>query len=455
MLDLLFGPRSRLCDGISRRSCLKLGALALGGLSQADLLRRQAQAAVPPTRHKAVIQVVLRGGASHYETFDPKPDAPVEYRSMFPAIATKLPGVQVSELFPGLARQLDKFTILRSVRTSSDGGHASGMHTIMTGFEAVNLPESTNPGNQQRPSLGSVVARVRGPLHGGLPTYVMAPQQQYFGYAAWLGVPCNPFVIKAPILPNGLPENPFDVRNLTLPRGVDVQRMEARQGLLETFDDLRRDLDASGQMAGMDTFVRSALEMTTGARIRDAFDLKQEKPQLRERYGRHTTGRCALLARRLIERGVRFVTIEDLYYGNGWDDHNNLVSRIKKKAPLLDMSLSALVEDLSERGLLDDVLIMVFGEMGRTPKINIYGGRDHWTQVSSGLLAGGGLPHGQVIGSSDSKGAYPKDRPLTPGDVMATMFRFLEFDPETQLPGPSGRPMPLLPPGCAPIQELL
>ena len=442
MLELFGRPYGR-CDGTSRRSFLKAGVLGVAGLSLADLLRVKAEAETagkPSPDDLSVILVWLDGGPPQHETYDPKPDAPAEYRGPLKAIGTKVPGVFLSELLPEHARLMDKMSIIRSMH-HNNGDHFAAAHWMLTGYLGSNAL-SLGP---QYPSVGSIVARLKGAKQPGMPAYVGLPNTHSVGLApgyhgaAYLGVAYNPFSA------DGDPNNDgYRVANLALPSGVDSHRVDHRRGLLTAFDNARRDVDGTGLMDGLDRFSREAFTMVTGPAARAAFDLHKEDPKLRDRYGRHQWGQSALLARRLVEAGVRYVT---LTFG-GWDMHSSIEKSVRGAVPVVDRAVGTLVDDLDERGMLDSTIVLVMGEFGRTPRINngLAGidpvpGRDHWGEVMSVLVAGGGFARGRVIGASNARGEVPKDRPVTPQDLCVTIYRQLGIDPETTFLNRSGRPI--------------
>lgn len=443
MLDVIGGRNSggKRCDGVSRRGFLRVGALGVAGLTLADVLRLRARAAAQggASRDTAVIQVFLQGGPTHIDTYDPKPDAPREIRGEFAPIATKLPGVQVCELLPKHARILDKMTLIRSLHHETPD-HNLGTHWIMTGF----APSANFLQTNDRPSVGSIVAKLRGANAAGLPPYVGLPRPPQFGEAAYLGAGYNPFTV------NGDPNGTVRVRNLEPPGSLTLERLEDRRYLLDHLDRLERQRDASGLMAGIDHFTMQAYEMVTGPAARRAFDLDREDPRIRDRYGRTPLGQSCLLARRLVEAGVTFVTITDF---DNWDHHGGLYPACRMQLPKLDDAISALVDDLSQRGLADRVLVLVWGEFGRTPRITNTG-RDHWPGALSALVAGGGLKMGQVIGATSRKGESPIERPLRPEDLLQTVYHVLGINPQHEFPNESGRPMPVLNRGEA-IVELV
>lgn len=452
----LYRPGPPRCDGVSRRSFLKAGVLGATGLSLADLLRAEAAARAsgqPRPRDLSVILVWLDGGPPQHETYDPKPDAPVEFRGPLKAIDTKAPGIQVSELLPYHARLMDKMSIIRSMH-HNNGDHFAAAHWMLTGYlgsNAVNLAP-------QYPSAGSIITRLKGPKAPGMPAYVGLPNTHSVGLApgyhgaAYLGVAYNPFSADGD--PNS---DAYQVRNLAPPPGVDASRVERRRGLLGAFDNVRRDVDASGLMDGLDRFSQDAFTMITSPAARAAFDIRKENPRLRDRYGRQQWGQSALLARRLVEAGVRFVT---LTYG-GWDFHSSLDTGMHRVLPMLDNAVGSLVDDLDQRGLLESTVVLVMGEFGRTPRINkgLPGidpkpGRDHWGEVMSVLVAGGGFAQGRVVGSSNARGEVPKDRPVTPQDLLVTLYRQLGIDPDTTFTNRAGRPITIGSTGL-PIAELV
>ena len=413
-----WGDRNPCCNGIKRRDFLRVGALGAGalGLSLADVLKLQAAPGTRLTRRggdKAVIMVFLPGGPSHIDMYDPKPEAPKEYRGEFGAIGTKVEGIQVCDLFPMQARRMDRMAFLRAV-VGSDGDHAAWQ--FITGY----------PKRSGRPAFGSVVSRLLGDPRHAMPPYV-ALNRMNEEDPRYLGAAHRPFTPSGPSL-----------ENLALARGVDLVRLESRRSLLSTFDTLRRDLDQTGAMEGMDAFARRAYDMIASGAVRDAFDTSKEDPRTLAAYGKD--GRRFLEARRLVEAGVKVVTLS---YG-GWDTHGDNFSQLRKQLPVLDRALSALIDDLEQRGLYNDVAIVVYGEFGRTPKINGGAGRDHWPQVMSAVIAGGGLRMGQVIGSTDSRAERAVNRPITEERILATLYHVLGIDPDQTFVNEAGRPTHLI-----------
>ncbi len=442
MIELMNGWR--LGDPVSRRGFLKVGCLGATGLSLGSLLRAKALAGTGnqgSASAQSVILIWLDGGPPQHETYDPKPEAPAEFRGPLGAISTVVPGVQVSELLPEHARLLDRMSIIRSMYHDT-GDHFAAAHWMLTGYlgsNATNLPA-------QYPSAGSIIARLQGARKPGIPAYVGLPNTHTVGLvpgyhgAAYLGVGYNPFSADGD--PNS---ESYQVPNLALPAGVDGLRAEGRRGLLGAFDGARRDVDASGLMEGLDQFDREAFSIVLGREARRAFDLSQEDPRLRDRYGRHQWCQSTLLARRLVEAGVRFVTLTF----SGWDFHSSLDSGMKRVLPLIDSAIGTLIEDLEDRGLLDSTMVLVMGEFGRTPRLNTTGvpgvdpvpGRDHWGNVMSVLAAGGGVGRGRVVGASNAKGEIPKDRPVRPQDLLVTVYRQLGIDPGVSFSNRAGRPI--------------
>ena len=441
MLDIQAGKSGFTCDGMGRRSFLRVGALGMGGLLLPDLLRLRALARAKngSSRDTAVIHVFLQGGPSHLESFDPKPDAPKEFRGEFKAIPTALPGVFINEFLPRHAKILDKVSIIRSLNHDS-ADHNIGSHWIMTGFPSEQSFQFTN----DRPSVGSIVAKLRGANASGIPPYVGLPDSPFFGQAAYLGAGYNPFSV------DGDPSQEVRVRNLQPANGLSLARLDDRRGLLRRLDRVERQRDATGMMSGIDHFTSQAYDMITGPRARKAFDMNREDPRVRDRYGRNSLGQSCLLARRLVEAGVTFVTITD---GN-WDHHGNaLAPGCRRQLPMLDSAITSLVEDLAARGLDQRVLVIVWGEFGRTPRINA-GGRDHWPGAFCALVFGGGLKMGQVIGATGRKAESPVERPIRPEDLLQTTYQVLGINTSHDFPNDSGRPMPVLNRGTA-IAELV
>lgn len=437
----------------SRRSFLRAGALGVGGLTLADLLKLQAHGAVRPSAAGSnVILFWLSGGPGHMETWDPKPLAPAEYRGPFGAIDTSVAGMQFGELLPEQARIADKLTVVRTVKHGS-GDHTKGNHWMLTGFEgpAFNAPDNRQ---QRRPAIGSAVARVRGANSSGMPPYVGVPHlrggtDNLFHYASYLGGGWNPFVVNSD--PN---EKDYGVKNLTLAGDLTLQRIAGRRELMSDLDRIRANADP--MLDDLDEHQQAAFDMLTSDRAREAFDVTQESDSLRDRYGRHTFGQSSLVARRLVENGVTFVTVNCV----PWDHHGSpgqykTEEGARLLIPPLDRAIAALVEDLIERGLYDKTLIVAMGEFGRTPRMNANAGRDHWGNTFSVLFGGGGLKMGQTIGRSSARGEQVVDRPFDPQDVAATIYHHLGINSQSvSFLDHSGRPLTLLDRG-EPIRELI
>jgi uncharacterized protein (DUF1501 family) len=441
---------------IDRRGFVKAGALGMAGLSLSQVLK--AESAVDPaktSKEKSVIILWQRGGPSQHETWDPKPDAPQDYRGAFGAMSTNVPGIQICDLLPKCAKVMDKFSIIRSLY-HTDAGHSAGDQIMFTGYP----PNKGNPNENYYPSCGSIVAEQQGHLNPDLPPYVMIPRRLPGVDPAYLGKKYAPFETQA----DPAVEGPFNLPNFSLGDSLSLNRLDSRKGLLRSFDDIRREVDVSGSMEAADGFNQQAFDILTSPKARDAFDLDAEPRALRERYGfmpeykAPTPDRCGvpawsqrmLLARRLVEAGVRLVTV-DLRW---WDTHVKGYETMRDGfLPRWDQAYSALLQDLEDRGLSDNVMVVAWGEFGRTPKVNSTGGRDHYPNVFSASVSGGGIQGGRIVGESDSKGAEPKERPVQPQDVLATMYRHLGIDVAKQYLDHGGRPVPVLPFGT-PIDEL-
>ena len=448
------GSGARFCDGLSRRDFLTIGGLSwgVGGLSLAGLWRaEQVEAApgpgAPPTRHKSVINIFLAGGPPHQDLWDLKTDAPSEIRGEFKPIQTRVPGIQICEVFPLLAERIDSCAIIRSV-VGCEGNHDAVQ--CMTGWPGASLRSIGG-----RPSLGAAVARVQGPTDPAVPPFVGLTAQTK--HAPWAD-PGQPGFL-GPAHGAFRPDGP-GMDNMVL-KDLSLERLADRRTLLASVDRLRRDADASGIMAGMDAFGQRAFDVLSGSRLLSALDVMQENPTTRAAYGdgkpyrwqydgAPTANEHLLMARRLVEAGVRVVSLS---YGR-WDSHGDNFATVRDHGGKLDQCLSALIDDLRSRGMLDDVAVVVWGEFGRTPKINAAGGRDHWPQVSSALLIGGGLRTGQVIGATNRFGEHATDRPVHVQEIVATLYHTLGIrTAETTLTDPSGRPQYLL--EKLPIRELI
>jgi hypothetical protein len=439
--------RSGFCDGISRRNFLKIGALGLGGLSLPQLLQAEAASGIRRS-HKAVIMIFLPGGPSHQDMFDLKTDAPSEIRGEFKSIRTKVPGLEICEHLPLLAHCMDKAAIIRSIVGAFDDHDA---FQCLTGRPNRNQP----PGGW--PSLGAVVSKLQGPLNQAIPPFVgLSPKM---GEMRWARSGDSGFLgpARAPFQPNKGGGKEDMILN-----GVTLDRLADRRNLLASFDRYRRDLDSSGMMEGLDAFNEQAFGILTSSKLLEALDVEQEPSKARERYGKGDPKNRDdggpklmehfLVARRLVEAGARCVTLAF----SRWDHHGKNFDALRQDLPLLDQGVSALIEDLHQRGLDKDVSVVVWGEFGRTPTINKDGGRDHWPRVSCALLAGGGMKTGQVIGATDRLGGEANERPVQFGEVFATLYHNLGIDVnKATVNDLSGRPQFLVENGLQPIRELV
>jgi hypothetical protein len=484
MLTMLGSPR-RGCDGLTRRETLKAGALtALGGLGDSEWQQLQAAGATAAGPAKNVIVLYLLGGAATQDMVDLKPHAPQEVRSEFQPIPTNVPGIEFCEHLPLLAEHADKLAIVRSVT------HQAGCHNCMpsyTGWDAL-LPDQ-HPHDTDPPSMGSVcdyLAANKSPKTSGLPEaevpqYVFMPCWLGWGQAFRRGGPyggflgkrfdplittCEPYYDKDGFAPS--PGTPQIVRGVPLLEGsrflegITLDRVQRRQSLLDQIDEGRRRVDEALAAAQYGRNQNQAFDLLTSSRLRTAFDLDQEDPKTLDRYGRTLFGNSTLIARRLVEQGVKFVNVTwDLFWGpvnvdyDAWDTHRNNFAILKQdKLPGFDQTFSALLEDLQVRGLLEETLIVVMSEMGRTPRINAAAGRDHWTFCYSNILAGGGIRGGTVFGASDAQAAYVQDHPVRPADIVATVYDRLGIDPELRVPDRTGRPVEIANGGRA-IPEIL
>lgn len=463
---MLYCPMANGCapyrhQSWNRRSVLKVGTLGALGFSAADLFRLRANAdaeSKPKPNDKSVILIWLDGGPSQFETYDPKPGAPSDYRGPWGDMKTNVPGIRISEMLPEHAKHADKMCFLRSVH-HDNGDHFAAAHWMLTGrFGSTSANKA-----QVYPSVGSCVSKLSGSRAPGLPAYVGLPAAEsvylYPGYqgAAYLGDAYNPFQMNL--------KQKYLASNYAAPIAAppilgnmegDNGRTTGRADLLSQLDRLDRNLDSTGAMETMDQYQQEALQMILGGNARAAFDIEKESAATRDRYGRGPWGHYTLMARRLVESGVRFVTVDMPH----WDTHSKIKESLEVRLPVLDRAVGGLMQDLAERSLLDDVLVVIMGEFGRTPKLNSgqpgipIPGRDHWGQSMSVVMAGGGLRMGQVVGATNSKGEHPIERPLTPGDVLATIYHVLGIDPHHSFSDRSGRPVALVDSG-KPIAELI
>jgi uncharacterized protein (DUF1501 family) len=432
----IHGQRQRLCDGVSRRSFLQIGGFAFGGLAGltlADVLRAEAKAGTKSS-HKAVINIFLGGGPPHQDMWEIKTDAPKEIRGEFSPIATNVPGIEICEVFTKIASMMDKMAVIRSV-VGCSGAHDG--FQCLSGWERNSISSVGG-----RPSIGSAMAKLFGPVHPSIPPHVaLADRTQHVPWSE-PGSPGFLGAAFAPFKPSG-----DGMANLRL-NDITFDRLQDRKALLQGLDGLKREADANGSIHGMDAFNQAAFGVLTSSRLVDALDLSKEDPKIRELYGdgkpykfqydgAPTVNEHLLLARRLVEAGVRSVSLS---YGR-WDSHGDNFGLVRDHGSKLDQCVSALVQDLDQRGMLDDVTVVVWGEFGRTPRINPGAGRDHWPQVSCALLAGGGMRTGQAIGATNRLGEYAKDRPVHMQEIVATIYRNLGVDPmSTTLRDPTGRP---------------
>lgn len=462
MLRIL-GSRRRCCDGVTRRESLRAGALsALGGFGLSQMLAAEAAGEVRDARAKNVIFIFLLGGAATQDMYDLKPEAPSEVRGEFKPIPTTVPGIEVCEHLPKFATLAHQFAFIRSVT------HKAGCHNCLPCYTGYDLmPPDQHPRNSDAPSIGSVLHYLSRP-ETETPPYVYMPNWLGWGqsfrragpYGGFLGkqydpltTECMPYYDKDSFAPS--PGKPQIVRGMpllpgtSLDDGMTLDRLSIRRSLLQQFDDERRRLDAFAAPASYQKNQQQAFELLSSSAMRRAFDVSQEDPSTIERYGQTLFGNTALTARRLIEAGVRFVNVTwDLFWGpvnvdyDAWDTHTNNFSILKQnKLPGFDQTMFALMTDLEERGLLNETLIVVTSEMGRTPRINGNAGRDHWTNCYGSLMAGAGIKGGSVYGASDSQAAYVADKPVRPADLLATIYRTLGIDPATRVPDLTGRPV--------------
>jgi Protein of unknown function (DUF1501) len=453
------GSGRKYCDGFSRRSFVQLGVAGMASASLADVLRAKEESLSParPQKNTSVILIWLDGGPGHLDTYDMKPNAPSEYRGIWRPIRTNVAGIEISELFPLQAKVADKFSIVRSLH-HGQGDHFTAGHFMLTSRGGPNGAATQG----KNPSLGSIATKITGPRKPGMPAYIAVPYASsiglrpgYFG-ANYLGLEHSPFES------DGDPNDAnFQVNNLRLADGLTIERLEDRKQLNKLLDQNQRQIESRNQIELLDRFQHKAFELVVGNAGRKAFDISQESPELRDRYGRNTWGQSTLLARRLVEAGATFVTV----HLGGWDHHWDLQKGMEDYLPKVDRLVATLFEDLSSRGLLDQVLVVLCGEFSRTPLMNNGGnggpplsmgtpGRDHWGNAMFCLLGGGGVKGGQIVGATTDKGETPKERAVTPGDIHATIYHVLGVDPSVNFLDHSGRPVPALDYGI-PIAELI
>jgi hypothetical protein len=459
MFRLDLDRSGKYCDGASRRSFLKLGVSGMTSLALPGLLKAKAESAKSLSQKDTrCILIWLDGGPGHMDMYDMKPDAPGEYRGIWNPIKTKVPGFDITELFPKQAQHTDKFSIVRSLHHGT-GDHFAAAHRMLTtkdmGVSGANTATKF-------PGIGSFVNREVGPRREGLPGYVAVPygmsvglRPGYFG-GHMLGAMHNPFETISDANSPG-----FKVPNLNLAAGLTLDKMDDRRALTKHFDTARRAVDDRADVQAMDRFAEEAFQFVNGPRARTAFDISLESPKLRDQYGRHPWAQSTLLARRLVEAGSTFVTV----HLGGWDHHWDLKKGYENLLPIVDSLVATLFSDLADRGLLDETLVVLCGEFGRTPKMNDGGnggapmsmgtpGRDHWGDAMFCLMGGGGVKGGVLVGSTDKLGQRPKERAVTPSNIHATIYEVLGLDPRLQILDPTGRPVNVLE-DPTPIRELL
>jgi len=433
-----FGKAQRkTCDGITRRHALRIGATGLiGGLSLPRLLELQAKAATPaPAKAKACIFLFLEGGPSQLDMWDLKPEAPAEIRGPYKPISTSVPGTQICEHLPLCAKIAHKYTIVRS-HSHNDNGHNTGYHYVMTGYKA-DFPDGNSrvPNNHLFPSIGSIISRELG-SKTTLPPYINMPHMMWAGGAGFYGSEHAPFVIESnPV------QADFEVQDLAPPEKLSTERRARRAQLLNDVEKLERETADQGKAKAMSTYYQRARDLMSSTEAKKAFDLRSEPESVRKAYGYTALGQCALLSRRLVEAGCRFVGVDH----GGWDHHFTIFPSLEKDMlPHVDHAFSALVNDLELRGMLDSTLVVMMGEMGRTPGINAQAGRDHWSMAQSIIFAGGGVKPGQVIGATDKKASAPISDPVSVEDILRTLFQQMGVDTTKIHYTPVGRPVPIV-----------
>jgi hypothetical protein len=433
-MKIEWGPTNGNCAGKSRRDFLKIGALAGMGLALPDMIRMREAAAAQGKTPANVIFLFLDGGPSHLETFDMKPDAPAEIRGDFKPMETNVSGIRICELLPKTAKVMNLFTILRSV-SHNDSNHSAGNHFMTTG-QPTPIPVGCGSSVSYHPAMGAFASHER-QVPRGMPSYVVLGGGMRSAGPNFLGPAHGPLVV------GGYPEgDDFKVKDVTLPGGIDQARLDARRGLLSQIDRLQREAESTNDPArALDSNGAKAYDLITSPAAKAAFDIAKEDAKTREMYGRRSHfGQQCLLARRLVEAGVPWVSIG----WGGWDHHFNIFSDMKKMLPTLDEAYSALLTDLKQRGSLDNTVVVLLGEMGRTPKINSGPGRDHWGPGMSIAIAGGGIPGGTVVGATEPDGSVPSERALTPQDLAVTLFHKMGIDYRKEFHNELGRPLPMI-----------
>ena len=458
MFSIGLRGKTRLCDGVTRRDLLQVGALSALGMSLSDFRIAEAAGAIRPNaKAKSVILIFNCGAPSHIDLWDLKPDAPAEIRGPYKPINTNVSGIQVGELIPNLAKRADRYAIVRTV-SHAQSQHNSGMYNAIVGRPYPIDSTLINPTRNDFPSFGTLVGYLsqQSGYKSPVPPYVITPAPHCDStvyitpgqYGGMLGARYDPFVLNSD--PNA---RNFKIPNLDPIPGLTLDRFSQRQSLLSTLDQGLKQMETQG-MRDMDVARSKAFDLVTSSAVRKAFDLREESDKMRDRYGRHAWGQSHLLARRLVEAGSKFVTTV-----NGqsiiWDNHKDNFKRLENTlVPPMEKAFVALLDDLQERGMLDSTLVVWMGDFGRTPKINQDAGRDHWPPCNSIVMAGGGIQGGQVVGESDAIGAYPVSRPLSPADIHATVFHALGYDTDrTFYPSHDGRPIPLT--SGTPVSELI
>lgn len=459
MLTLQSHKGPQFCDGMSRRDFLRVGALSAGGIGLSLGELNQLQAAGGKSNDINCILLFLIGAPSQLDTWDLKPNAPDTIRGPFKPTKTNVPGIDICEHFPLMAKHADKYSLVRSVYHKAAPIHETGHQMMQTGY--------LFRGGQEYPHYGSVVSQLRGRTPGGLPPFVILPgpvgntgvNVSHGQGAGYLGAKHEPFFLRADAAEKG-----FQISDLQAPAGVDPARLKTRKELLDAIDNAQKVFEATEDIRSRDNAYEQAFSLIFAEKAKKAFDITTEKPELRSRYGRNTFGQSCLLARRLVEHGVKLVTVnmfDTVFNEICWDCHadggglnTNLNDYKETLCPMFDLAYTALLEDLKQRGMLETTLVLAMGEFGRTPQLNNRGGRDHWPGVWSVLFAGGKVKPGMVIGSSDKNGSEPRDRPVSPDQIAATVYKGMGIDIEsTRLPGPENRPLPLV--EAEAIEELL
>ena len=455
MIRLDAAKAARFCNGVTRRDFLHAGAISALGLTLADYTAAQ-EAGQTPDRDVNCIMLFLVGGPSHIDCWDPKPDAPAEVRGPFRPMATNVPGMQITDIFPRMARHADKYSLIRSVYHTATAVHDTGYQMMQTGRLFT--------GGIEHPHAGCVLGYIKG-ARGEMPPHVLVPRPigrtggnlPHGHTAGYLGRQHDPFILNAdPAVPD------FQVPDLLPPAYISSVRADRRQRMRDSVDAAIESFENNAQARQLDSSFQMAYRLMSSPLAREAFNLSQEPSTIRDRYGRTRFGQSCLLARRLIERGVRFVTVnmfETVFDEVTWDIHgsrpfSDIGQMSREVVPNFDRAYSALLEDLTERGLYSNTIVTAMGEFGRTPKINPAGGRDHHPGVWTIMMGGGPIRGGRIVGESDELGYRPKSRPVTTGEVAATLYRGLGLDPHRELPGPQNRPLPLVDFGVQPIREL-